>query len=78
MYCWHCGTQLPNIARFCSACGQQVPLASTSPFRQVINIQQTKPTNTSGDIILKIIGAIVTFIAAFLLTGLWIASNFRH
>ena len=78
MYCGHCGAQLPNVARFCSGCGQQVSLVSASLLRQVINIQQTKPKNTSGDIILKIVGAIVTFIAAFLLTGLWIASNFRH
>ncbi|WP_350454910.1 zinc ribbon domain-containing protein [Slackia heliotrinireducens] len=21
MYCWHCGKQLPDVARFCSQCG---------------------------------------------------------
>ncbi|MBQ4050397.1 MAG: zinc-ribbon domain-containing protein [Oscillospiraceae bacterium] len=78
MYCMKCGKQLPDDARFCSACGAEVPKAAPVPEETPAAAAADIPdkTGTKKDISSKkvfliigsIMAVIVLFFAAMLLS----------
>lgn len=50
MYCINCGTQLPDGAKFCSACGAAQPdLAQAQPIQQPVQQTQAQPQYQQPD-----------------------------